>query len=115
MLGQSRWLILLGQESSNLLPILHLPKLQCPRTFNVKDIGHAPIVYFDGVTNFGCNNGVVNVTLGANRYLPDSGSGVIGDVIVVSHLRCTVAAAMDLRAALDKALLIGAPTDGQIN
>jgi hypothetical protein len=90
-------------------------KVPSAPVFNVSDVAHAPIVYFDGVTNFGCNNGVVNMTLGANRYLASPDGGVTGDVIVVSHLRCSIAAAIDLRAALDKALLINAPTDGQIN
>ena len=55
------------------------PKAPSPPAIDVKDVWHAPIVYFDGVANFG-------------------GS-----------------AAADLRAALDKALLIDAPTDGSIN
>jgi hypothetical protein len=98
------------------MPDPALPKTPATPAFDVKDVGPAPIVYFDGATNFGWNNGIVNVTLAANRYLPDTASGgVVGDVIIVSHLRCTTAAAIDLRAALDKALLIGVPTDGQIN
>lgn len=93
----------------------NLPKTPAVGAFDVEDTWHAPIVYFDGVANFGSNNGIVNITLAANRYLANAQGGVTGDVIAVAHLRCNLSAAADLRSALDKALLIGAPTDGQIN
>jgi hypothetical protein len=72
-------------------------------------------MYFEGVANFGNNNSIVNVTLATNRYLATGDGGVTTDVVAVVHLRCNIAAALDLRSALDKALLAGAPTEGGIN
>jgi hypothetical protein len=78
----------------------------------VKDTPHAPVVYFDGAPNFGNRHGVVNVTLAINRHLANVAGGVDVDVVAVVDLRCSVAAAVDLRTALDKAILLGAPTAG---
>jgi hypothetical protein len=78
----------------------------------VKDTLHAPVVYFDGAANFGCNQGIVNVTLAMGRHLANAASGVDFDVIAVAYLRCSITAATDLRKALDKALLLGAPVAG---
>lgn len=78
------------------------------RGLDVNDIHHAPFLYFDGASNFGCNNGIVNVTVAAYRYLSEP-RGIVGDVIAVAHLRCTLAAAADLRDALDKAIAMATP------
>lgn len=81
----------------------------------VTDPGNAPIIFFDGVPNFGTANGIVNITLAANRHMLQ-GDSVETDVIATAFLRCNVQAAMNLRDAIDKALLIGAPAaDHQIN
>lgn len=63
----------------------------------------APFVYFDGASCFGHHNGTIQVELAANMLLP-VGTGVRVDVIQTAHLRCSPAAAMALREALDKAL-----------
>jgi hypothetical protein len=69
---------------------------------------HAPFLYFDHAPNFGFNQGIVNVTLEAFRFL--SGSPTLTrDRVVVAHLRMSIPAAMSLRSALDGALLIAAP------
>jgi hypothetical protein len=39
------------------------PPKAVPGAVTVKDALHAPVIYFDGAPNFGCNNGIVNVTL----------------------------------------------------
>jgi hypothetical protein len=70
---------------------------------------HAPYLYFDNAPTFGCNNGIVSITLEAFRFLP-SGGGVARDRVAVAHLRSNIQAAMALRAALDQALLLSAPT-----
>jgi len=80
----------------------------------VIDVPHAPVIYFDGAPNFGNANGVVNVTLAVARHL-GTGGEVTTDALAVAHLRCTIQAAVDLRNAIDKALLIGAEGPDQLN
>jgi len=63
----------------------------------------APFVYFDGVSCFGHHNGAIQIELAANLLMP-VGPGVRVDVIQTGHLRCSPAAAVALREALDKAL-----------
>jgi hypothetical protein len=63
----------------------------------------APFVYFDGASCFGHHNGTIQIELAANLLLP-IGAAVRVDVIQTAHLRCSPAAAMALREALDKAL-----------
>jgi hypothetical protein len=81
----------------------------------VKDVPHAPIVYFEGAPSFGINNGIVNVTLAIVRNLPDGQGGVAQDVIAVAYLRCNMPAAIELRKVLDDAILLGAKTEGKAN
>lgn len=85
-----------------------------PPALTVKDAPHAPILYFDGVSNFGHNGGVVTLTLGAARYLLDNGE-IAHDVVAVGHLRCTIGAAHELREAIDSALLLTMPTGEKAN
>jgi len=85
-----------------------------PNTLIVKDSVHAPIIYFDGAPNFGNASGIVNVTLAAARHLPN-GDQIDTDVIAVAFLRCSIQAALDLRNALDRALLLGARAEGGLN
>jgi hypothetical protein len=63
----------------------------------------APFVYFDGASCFGHHNGAIQIELAANLLMP-AGAGVRVDVIQTAHLRCSPAAAVALREALDKAL-----------
>jgi hypothetical protein len=81
----------------------------------VKDVPHAPIVYFEGAPSFGINNGIVNVTLAVARNLPDGQGGLAQDVIASAYLRCNVPAALELRKALDDAILLGVKTEGKAN
>jgi hypothetical protein len=67
------------------------------------------------VPNFGINNGIVNVTLAAARNLPDGQGGIGQDVIAIAYLRCNVPAALELRKALDDAILLGAKMEGKAN
>jgi hypothetical protein len=75
----------------------------------VKDALHAPVIYFDGAPNFGNAQGIVNITLAMGRHLANANGGVDFDVVAVAHLRCSIPAALDLKNALDGALLLGAP------
>jgi hypothetical protein len=72
-------------------------------TISTPSAERAPFIYFDGVSCFGHHNGSIQIELAANLLMP-SGAGVRVDVIQVGHIRCSPAAAMALREALDKAL-----------
>jgi len=84
-------------------------------TIAILDQPHAPFVYFDGTSNFGVGNGIVNVTLVANRFLAMSDGSVLPQAVAMAHLRCSLAAAKDLREALDKAILGSMPVEGAAN
>ena len=91
------------------------PEIPKQAALFVKDLPHAPIIYFEGAPNFGINNGIVNVTLAVVRNLPDGQGGVAQDVVAIAHLRCNVPAALELRKALDDAILLGIKTEGKAN
>lgn len=81
----------------------------------VSDTPHAPFIFYEGVPAFGFTNGVINLTLAANRTWigPD---GIANEQVVVAYLRGNIQAAINLREAIDNALLLGAPTpDGVSN
>jgi hypothetical protein len=81
----------------------------------VSDTAHAPFIFFEGAPAFGFTNGVVNITLSANRTWVGSG-GVVNDQVVVAYLRGNIPAALSLRQAIDSALLLAAPTqEGKAN
>lgn len=85
------------------------PKID-PRVFIIDPV-HAPIMFFETVTNHGHANGIVNLSLAVvfNRANPNGGVGT--DLSVVADLRCTVEAAKHLRSAIDAALLIAMPVE----
>jgi hypothetical protein len=72
---------------------------------------HAPFLYFDSATTFGCNHGIVNITLETLRFMT-VGQTPTRDRVIVAHLRMSVPAAMTLKAALGGALLMAAPAAG---
>ena len=72
-------------------------------TISTASSERAPFVYFDGVSCFGHHNGAIQIELAANLLMP-VGPGVRVDVIQTAHIRCSPAAAIALREALDKAL-----------
>jgi hypothetical protein len=80
-------------------------------SLTVTDTGIAPYVYFEGAPNFGFGNGIISITLAANRHLLRDGAPVT-DAIAIAHLRCNVPAAIELRSALDAALLLAARPRG---
>ena len=77
----------------------------------VADVWHAPFIFFESAPIFGCTNGVINITLAANRATASEGGTVINEQMVVAYLRGNIQAALSLRAAVDSALLLAAPTD----
>jgi hypothetical protein len=84
-----------------------------PKEVTVKDATRAPIIYFDGCSTFGFNNGIVNLMLAVGLVLPTSDGNTRVEAVAAAHLRCSAATAMQLRDMIDKALLIAAPTMGE--
>jgi hypothetical protein len=64
------------------------PKKPDPTTLKltVTDTGTAPYVYFEGAPNFGFVNGIISITLAANRHLLRDGAPVT-DAVAIAHLR----------------------------
>jgi hypothetical protein len=75
----------------------------------VSDAPHAPFIFYELAPAFGFTNGVVNITLSANRTWTGP-NGVMNDQVVVAYLRGNIPAALSLRHAIDNALLLAAPT-----
>jgi hypothetical protein len=86
-----------------------------PTIIQVSDAPHAPFIFYEGACAFGFTNGIVNITLSANRTWVGP-SGVMNEQVVVAYLRGNVKAALSLRKCIDDALLLGAPTtEGKAN
>jgi hypothetical protein len=64
----------------------------------------APFVYFDGAPSMGVQNGVIELELCARAVMPKADGTVYADMVCVAHLRCTLAAAANLRDALTRTL-----------
>ena len=76
----------------------------------LSDAPHAPFIFYEMAPVFGFTNGVVNITLSANRTYAGPEGAVVNEQIVVAYLRGNISAALNLRKAIDKALLLAAPT-----
>jgi hypothetical protein len=75
----------------------------------VSDTPHAPFIFYDGVPVSGHVNGIISLTLSATRtYIGPDGTPR-NDLVVVAYLRGNVQAAVNLRQAIDAALLLAAP------
>lgn len=80
----------------------HQPHGMTPAEMAVDETAsaRAPVIFFDGVPNFGLNNGVLNLTLETLTF-----SAANGDVtprrVTVAHLRTSIAALGQLKAALE--------------
>jgi hypothetical protein len=75
----------------------------------MSDVTNAPFIFFENAPAFGCTNGVINITLSASRAWVVQDGSVVTDQVVVAFLRGNVQAAIDLRKAIDSALLMAAP------
>jgi hypothetical protein len=81
----------------------------------VSDIPHAPFIFYEWAPALGFVNGIVNITLAANRVYPGP-DGLVNKQVVVAYLRGNLQAALSLRKAIDDALLMAAPTgEGKAN
>ena len=85
-----------------------------PGKLVVADVPHAPFIFFDEAPMSGILPGMVTITLSA-KAVTSNGSKVEAKDVVVAYLRCNRAAAVALRRAIDKALLMGEPTPGAAN
>lgn len=82
----------------------------------VSDTPHAPFIFYEGASAFGHINGVINLTLSASRTCVGPDGAARNDLVVVAYLRGNIPAALNLREAIDKALLLAAPTaEGKSN
>lgn len=84
------------------------PAAQVP-IIPVSDTPHAPFIFYEWAPAFGFTNGVVNITLAANRTWVAQDGAVMNEQVVVAYLRGNVQAVLSLRDSLDKALLLAAP------
>ena len=74
----------------------------------------ADFIFFDGAPAFAGFNGLIAITLTAMRYIPGPDKVAV-DSVVVGHLRTNIQGAIALRNAIDDALLLAVPPDGQKN
>jgi hypothetical protein len=76
--------------------------------FRVNDSSSSlvPFIYFDGAMCHGTALGIIQVELGAKAIARDETqkSGAREEVVVTARLRCSPAAAKDLKRALENAL-----------
>lgn len=78
----------------------------------VDGLSAAPLIYFEEAPNFGVLNGVMNVTLAARRALPDGKGNITTDMVATAYLRGNIPAMRALREAIDQALLLAMPAQG---
>jgi hypothetical protein len=76
----------------------------------VSDTPHAPFIFYEAAPAFGFTNGVVNITLSANRTYAGPEGTIVNEQVVVAYLRGNLPAALSLRHAINSALLLAAPT-----
>ncbi len=81
----------------------------------VNDVPHAPFIFYEAAPAFGHTNGVINLTLSANRTCVGPDGAARNDLVVVAYLRGNIPAALSLREAIDKALLLTVPTTQGVN
>jgi hypothetical protein len=92
------------------------PDTRPPVIIPFSDTPHAPFIFYEGAPAFGFTNGVVNLTLSANRTYASKDGSIVNEQVVVAYLRGNVQAAINLRQAIDNALLLAAPTqEGKAN
>ena len=86
------------------------PRPEKVAVLSVSDLPHAPFIFYEAAPASGVTNGVVNITLSAHRTYGGAGGAIVNEQVVVAYLRGNVPAALNLRQAIDNALLLAAPT-----
>jgi hypothetical protein len=74
---------------------------------------HAPFLYFEHAPNFGHLNGVIQITLEAQRFTTQSANNIVRERVVVAHLRMSLPSAMSFKAAIEGALLLANPASSE--
>src|SRR5262249_31589799 len=72
------------------------------------DIPHAPFIFCEEAPAYAFMNGVVHITLSANRTWIGPDKEVVNDQVVVAYLRGNPRAMLSLRQAIDKAISFAA-------
>jgi hypothetical protein len=73
----------------------------------------APFVYFDGVITAGVHQTVIQLELAATTLVPTPDGKTTAVHVITGHMRCSPAAAVGLRKAIDSALGLLAPAKGE--
>jgi len=74
----------------------------------------APVVYFDHAPSVDHTHGVIGITLATVGYLPNGNDvAAVPAASVAAHLKCSFQAAIELRNAIDSALLLAQPAVNQ--
>ena len=94
--------------------MVHNPTVGTVQTteFSKLSAQSAPFVYFDRVVTAGAHHGTIQLELAAHTLMPTSDSKVGSVQVITAHLRCNASAAADLHKAIDRVLLLLAPTKG---
>jgi hypothetical protein len=79
----------------------------------VDDVPHAPFIFYEAAAASGVADGIICVTLNTSRVYVGQDGGPAVDQVVVAYLRSSVRAAINLRDALNNALLMEAPPAGE--
>ena len=58
----------------------------------ISDTPHAPFIFYENAPAFGFTNGVVNVTLSANRTYAGPDGAIVNEQVVIAYLRRNVRA-----------------------
>jgi hypothetical protein len=88
------------------------PEAAAEQTFvPVESVIEAPVIFFEACPTLGNNNGLINVMLATGLIEPAPDGQIRSRVKAVAHLWMTTVAAIGLRDAIDKALLIGVPVE----
>lgn len=81
----------------------------------VIDSRNAPIIYCDGAAGLGFTNSIVTLTLAASIQTEITDGRVEMEHVAVAHLRMNTQAAISIRDAINRALLVAAPAEGKSN
>ena len=77
--------------------------------------GDVPVIFFDAAPTMAAFNGVVAISLTAMIYTPTGEGKPNLEQKVVAHLRTNIQGAKALQAAVEGALLLAQPVEGQKN
>lgn len=89
-----------------------------PATEPVEIVGNAnaPFIYFDVASAHAVEGGVITIELVARTVVAVGKGGVRNEIIATGHLRCGLAGAQSLQAALNSiGLMLAPPPEGKAN